>query len=72
MLVNSVFLETNQQQQFFYCILPAFSLILTETLAECLLIQLSFCDSFFFGAEIYEVAFRKNKPSQNFQKPATR
>ena len=43
--------------------------ILTETLAECPLIQLSLSYSFFFGAEIYKLEISKNLP---FAKISTR
>ena len=64
-----LFFRINQQQQFFHRDLPVFPLILTETLAECPLIQLSFSYCFFFGAEIYKLEIFKNLP---FAKISTR
>ena len=55
--------------EFFHCDLPVFPLVLTETLAECTLIQLSFSYCFFFSAEIYKLEIFINLP---FTKISTR
>ena len=71
MLINLAFLESINGNSFFYHDLHVFPFILTETLAEYTLIQLSFSYSFFFEAEIYKhkifinLPFGKNKYSQN-------
>ena len=73
MMVNSAFFRINQKQQIFHRDLPVFPLTLTETLAECPLIQLSFSYSFFFRAEIHKLekfqklAICKHKYSQVFK-----
>ena len=61
MLVNSAFLESIYSNSFFHD-LHVFSLILTETLAEYPLFQLSFLYSFFFESEIYKHEIFKNLP----------
>ena len=71
MLINLAFLESINGNSFFYHDLHVFPFILTETLAEYTLIQLSFSYSFFFEAEIYKykifinLPFGKNKYLQN-------
>ena len=52
MLVNSVFFRINQKQEFIHRHLSVFPFTLTETSAECPLIQLTFSYSFFFGAKM--------------------
>ena len=65
MLVNSAFFSINQKQQIFHRDLPVFPLTLTETLAECPLIQSSFSYSFFFRAEIHKLEKFQNLPFAN-------
>ena len=60
MLVNSAFFLESINNKFFHRDLPVFLLILTEILAECPLIQLSFSYSFFFRAEIHKLEIFKN------------
>ena len=69
MEVNSAFLQSIHSNSFFFHDLHVFPLILTETLAEYPLIQLSFSYSFFFEAEIYKHEIFKNLP---FAKISTR
>ena len=57
-----LFFRNNQEQQFIHRDLPVIPLILTETLAECHLIKMSFSYSFFFVAEIYKHEIFKNLP----------
>ena len=62
MLVNSAFFGINHLQ-FFHRDLPVFSLILTEALAEYLLIQLSFF-LFSLGLKFINSKFSKTCHSQ--------
>ena len=61
MFVNSAFFKNQSKQQFFHRDQPVFPLILTETLAECPLIQLSF---FSFGQKFINSKFPKTSHSR--------
>ena len=54
------FILESVNDNFFHRDLSVFQLILTKTLGECPLIQLSFSYSFFYGTEIYKREIFKN------------
>ena len=60
-LIQLFFVESIKNNNFHRDLL-VFPLVLTETLAECPLIQLFFSYSFFLGAEIYKLKAFKNLP----------